>query len=68
MEPKWQDPLPSLVTHSAPKRVFYNRVPKCGSHAMLDLITAMSTTNNFTFTRAQEYMTFNLDLKDQVTP
>ena len=55
----------ALVDAKTP-RVFYNRVPKCGSHTMLDLLGALADKNNFTLVRSEQYMTFTLDEDSQV--
>ncbi|ELU16142.1 hypothetical protein CAPTEDRAFT_140021 [Capitella teleta] len=44
-----------------PKRILFNRVPKCGSSTLMDVMVQMADTHNFTFTRAKEYMRFHLD-------
>lgn len=49
-----------------PDRLFYNRVPKCGSHTFLDVINVMAVNNNFTFERAPEYMSFHVETYYQV--
>ena len=50
-----------------PPRIFYNRVPKCASSTLMDLITEMAKANNFTFARAKEYMRFWIDDNWQVS-
>ena len=49
------------------KRIFYNRVPKCGSSALLDTFETLSKMNNFTFIRTSNYMTFRVDIPHQVS-
>ena len=44
-----------------PQRVFFNRVPKCGTHTLLDVITQLATLHNYTFARSPVYMTFHID-------
>lgn len=54
-------PLLSIRVPRHPPRIVFNRVPKCGSSTLMDLITEMVYKNNFTFGRAKEYMRFYLD-------
>ena len=53
-------PVPAAVKRH-PQRVFFNRVPKCGTHTLLDVITQLATLHNYTFARSPVYMTFHID-------
>lgn len=39
-------------------KIFYNRVPKCGSHSMIDLLHLASERNGFGVLRDKRYMKF----------
>ena len=55
-----QKELPIGIPKNVP-RIFYNRVPKCGSSTMMDLMTEMGRLHNFTFLRDGVFMTFYLE-------
>lgn len=55
----------SLRVHSA-SRVLYNRVPKCGSEAVLYVLQELASRNKFRFVRAQQYLEYNLTVTEQV--
>ncbi|KAI0225206.1 Uronyl 2-sulfotransferase [Lamellibrachia satsuma] len=54
-------PLTGVQSPSNPGRIFYNRIPKCGSSSLLDLIRVASRLNNFTFVECATYMKFIID-------
>ena len=56
---------PLLNTTS--KRIFFNRLPKCGSSSLNELIAALSLRHKFLFIRSRIYMTFHVSEQDQDT-
>lgn len=46
--------------NSDEQRVFYNRVPKCGSGAMMSMITELKKRNRFNVFRSSDY--YNLSI------
>ena len=61
-------PIPPEVKKvSKPQRIFFNRVPKCGTHTLIDVITDMARIHNFSLVRSEVYMRFNLEENWQVS-
>ena len=48
-------------------RIFYNRIPKCGSATILKLIQNMAKTNNFTYIHSAQYHEHSLERKRRKT-
>ena len=49
-----------------PVRIFYNRVPKCGSETLNELSKLLSVENNFTFDHSHEYLDYFISRRKQV--
>lgn len=49
------------------KRVIYNRVGKCGSRSMIQLMSSLARKRDFTVIGSTRYNLLHLDLRDQVT-
>ena len=55
----------SIFIHSQ-KRVIYNRVGKCGSRTMIQLMTALAKKNDFTVVGSTRFKLLHISLKEQV--
>jgi len=61
----WQDLVPVTSTRKV-KRIIYNRVGKCGSRTMIQLISSLARKRDFTVIGSTRYKLLHLDLRDQV--
>lgn len=61
----WQDLVPVTTVKKA-KRVIYNRVGKCGSRTMIQLMQSLARKREFTVVGSTRYKLLHLDLRDQV--
>lgn len=61
----WQDAVP-VSSAIKLKRVIYNRVGKCGSRTMIQLMVTLSRQNNFSVIGSTQHQLLNIGLREQV--
>lgn len=61
----WQDIVPVTSTIKA-KRVIYNRVGKCGSRTVIQLMVSLAEQNNFNVIGSTKYQSLHINLREQV--
>ncbi len=54
------------MTQHKPLRIFYNRVPKCGSSTFRKLAEDMAGFNKFTYALSTNFLQYNIDENNQV--
>ena len=54
------------MTQHKPLRIFYNRVPKCGSTTFGKLTQDMASFNNFAYAQSTNYLQYTIDETKQV--
>lgn len=50
----------NVISNSKKQHIIFNRMPKCGSSTLNDLIAGLSHRHNFTFFRSVVYMKFHI--------
>lgn len=61
----WQDPAPVTPVRKE-KRVIYNRVGKCGSRTMIQLMVRLAKQNNYNVIGSTRYQLLHINLRQQV--